>query len=359
MESAVIYPYSKLSTPILRQLAYDHEFNIVSAVMLGTWYRSGVDASFLDEGKMIGVEVHNNFEEEVDKCSTIIWALYEYSDKAVFEQVVQKMKAAMAKGKNIICQQILDYEMQRQFAGFSEKNGVKFEYQYAEYTNQKQIVHTYSVNNAPIITVTGIGENCSKFETQLMVYRVLKESGYNVSVIGSRQGCGFLGIHDFPSFMFSPMYSETDKINNFRSYVCKLEKDEKPDVIIIGVPGGIMPLNERHNMGFGIICYEVLNAIKSDFNIFNLWCEDYNNEFLKEMENVMKYRFNTPIDCFCFSNVRVDYESQNDDRIQYEVLDAEFVNQKMLNITDFASINLLNIQSSVALKEKILLQLVK
>lgn len=358
MESVIVYPYSKLFTPILRQLAYDRKFNIVSVIMPGKWYKDGIDASFVDEGSIIGIEVRNNFEEELNKCSTVIWSSYEYSDKALFQKIVQQIKVAMIKGKNIICQQMLDLEMQQQLIGFSEECGVRFEYQYSEYVNQKYFDYI-GRNNVPIITITGIGEDCSKFETQLMVRRLLENNGYDVLLIGSRQGCSFLDIYDFPSFMFSTVYSETDKIMYFRNYVCQLEKEENPDVIIIGVPGGIMPLNDRHNMGFGIICYEVFNAIQSDFNIFNLWCEEYSNEFIKEMENIMKYRFNTPIDCICFSNMRVDNESLDDDKIQYEVLDAEFVNSRMLSLTNLSSYNLLNSQSSLALKEKILSQLIK
>ena len=48
MESVIVYPYSKLFTPILRQLAYDRKFNIVSVIMPGKWYKDGIDASFVD-----------------------------------------------------------------------------------------------------------------------------------------------------------------------------------------------------------------------------------------------------------------------------------------------------------------------
>ena len=66
MESVIVYPYSKLFTPILRQLAYDRKFNIVSVIMPGKWYKDGIDASFVDEGSIIGIEVRNNFEEELN-----------------------------------------------------------------------------------------------------------------------------------------------------------------------------------------------------------------------------------------------------------------------------------------------------
>lgn len=357
MQINVIYPYSTLFAPILRQIAYEKKIDVASAIMPGKFYENGIDASYADEGSDIGIPISNKLDEEISKSTSIIWAAYDYNNTAFFEKVVCKMMFAIETGKNIICQQKLSNDLLHKFNVAAKKHNVLFDYQYDDIKNYKKL-STESVDlRVPIITVIGMGENCSKFETQLAIRRELADSGYKISLIASRQGCRLLGVHDFPEFMFCKEYSEADKINLFRNYVSELEIADNPDAIIIGVPGGIMPLNEKHDMQYGILCYEVFSAIKSDFNIMNLWCQEYNDDFLSELEKIMKYRFNTLLDCVCFSNLSINNDSIDSSELEFDMYDCEMANIQMKKITKIPAYSIFNNNSFLDLKKQILRQL--
>ena len=345
MPRVVVYPYSFQFAPFLRQMQYDHKYDVVSVVMPGTWYENGQDASYVDEGERIGVPIYNDFWDEIEKCTTIIWADYDYEDNySLFDHVIEDIIGAMGRHKNILCCQPLEREILTTFETIAKKQNVNFEYLVTHEKGKTDIKSDQKIT-IPIITVMGMGENCSKFEVQLLIRRILRAEGYKVSQIGSRTGCELLDFHSFPQFMFSKEYTETEKINCFLNFVLDVQNKEQADVMIIGVPGGILPLNNSNNLYFGITAFEVFNTIRSDFNILNLWCEKYNSQFIRQMENVVNYRFNSILDCVFLSNIHINSDSKGKSLLEYDVFDrdtmtnyiGEISNKPVYSVLDFSS----------------------
>jgi peptide maturation system protein (TIGR04066 family) len=237
---------------------------------------------------------------------------------------------------------------------------VRFDYLFKE--NEK-----YSYNNlqkskirVPIITIGGLSENCCKFETQLVLRRFFLNHGYKISQIGSKQYCELLGFHSFPSFMFDKKYNEIEKINNLYNLIIDIQNRENPDVFIIGIPGGIMPLNKKYHINYGITAFEVYNAITPDFNILNLWCDNFNEKFIEEMKYVLKYKFNVTLDCTCISNICVNNDSIKNDNIylEYNVYTKNKVNEIISNIDkNIHSFNVLDGKSQELLYDFIIQKL--
>ena len=270
MKDTIVYPYSNYFTPFLRQMVYDKKYNIISSVVPGKWCLNGIDASFLDEGIEIGIPISTDFDAQLQYCSVVIWAEYDYTDNLIFfNYVLSKMKLAIKLKKNIICCQKLSYKVLCEFKKLAEENNIKFEY---IFKYNKGIPNKSNKNiTIPVITVMGIGENCSKFETQLFLRRLFLDAGFRVSQIGSRKCCELLGFHSFPDFMFERKYNEIEKITAFNNFVYEIQQNEKTDILILGIPGGIMPYDEKHDNHYGITCFEVFSALRTDFNILNIW----------------------------------------------------------------------------------------
>lgn len=70
----------------------------------------------------------------------------------------------------------------------------------------------------PIVMIAGAGENCNKFELELLIANKLKEIGYKVSVVTSRSYVNCLGVHSFPTFMFQSLKDESEKIIAYNNY---------------------------------------------------------------------------------------------------------------------------------------------
>ena len=57
---------------------------------------------------------------------------------------------------------------------------------------------------------------------------------------------------------------------------------------IIWIPGELLPLTKQKPGNFGIIAYEILNAVDPDFTILSLYKDEYKEEYFEEMAGVLE-----------------------------------------------------------------------
>lgn len=95
--------------------------------------------------------------------------------------------------------------------------------------------------STPIITVAGMGEKTNKMELQMDLVISLQKDKYKVVWVSSRNEALLYNGQKFPTFMYDEGVSEKKKILMYNHYLKWIEQSEKPDVILIGIPGGIMP----------------------------------------------------------------------------------------------------------------------
>lgn len=334
--NVIVYPYSRLFAPFLRHIAYTKQFDVQCAIMPGRWYKDGVDAAFVDENPDIGIPIKQGFEDQVEYADTIIWAEYEYGDKLLQEKVWEQMRQSLKKGKRILCCQELKNEDLDCFCRIANSSGSAFEYKVFSDGHFNIKSKSLLKIDVPIITVIGLSGDCQKMEMQLFLRRKFKERGYKVLQIGSRNNCELLEFHSFPQFMFNDQISEIGKMNAYYNYIVELVENEKPDVVIIGIPGGIYPLDDNYNLNYGITAFEVCNVIQSDCNIFNMWCDIYTDQLVQKMCNVSLHRLNTPIDFINLSNVTInkDFFMDRGHALGYNVYDRKSVEMFMEEINN-------------------------
>ncbi len=160
--------------------------------------------------------------------------------------------------------------------------------------------------NTPIITVAGMGEKTNKMELQMQLFFSLQKDEYKVVWVSSRNEAVLYNGQKFPLFMYDEGISEKKKILMYNHYLKWIEQSENPDVILIGIPGGIMPDSKKQVGYFGITTYEVLNAINPDYFIMSLYGNTLGKNYLDELRNVMRYKFNVEVDSFYVGNTEQD-----------------------------------------------------
>ncbi|MCS4481257.1 TIGR04066 family peptide maturation system protein [Clostridium botulinum] len=184
----------------------------------------------------------------------------------------------------------------------------------------------------PIIFVLGTGDRSGKFEIQLCLRENLMQMGYKVSQVGSRNYCELMDFHSFPQFMYSTEITEEEKVIYFNNFIKDIELNDNSDVIIIGIPGGIMPFNDKYTNGFGILAYEISQAVKPDAAVFTTLYEDYNKEYFESIDNTIKYKFGFEIDCYNLSNIQFDWmKFENLNEQFYITLDYNFISKRKIN----------------------------
>ena len=120
------------------------------------------------------------------------------------------------------------------------------------------------------------------------------------------------------------------KIILYNHFIKKIEEEEKPEVIIIGIPGEIMPISKVQPGHFGIHAFQILNAVNPDFLIMSLYGNEISGKYVKELKQIMKYKFVANIDCFYLGNYAQDVFTVNRSRpIEYFLINEKDKIRKM------------------------------
>ncbi|MDE7423850.1 MAG: TIGR04066 family peptide maturation system protein [Lachnospiraceae bacterium] len=220
-----------------------------------------------------------------------------------------------------------------------EHNNVKVQFFSREIEDEdfdgEEILYDIST---PIITVAGMGEKTNKMELQINLAISLQKDKYKVVWVSSRNEAVLYNGQTFPAFMYADGVSEKKKILMYNHYLKWIEQSEKPDVILIGIPGGIMPDSKKQVGYFGITSYEILNAVNPDYFILSLYGNSLGKNYLDELRNVMKYKFNVEVDSFYVGNTEQDaYSLDKLTPIEYIHL-GQLVVDKRVKEVDYAEI---------------------
>ncbi len=348
-ENMIVFPYNIQFAPILRHKALLENYRISGLVSLNGWSLNGKDASHADEGEEIGILVESDFEQALQKCDTVMFTDSQFG--LDFEKVIypRLYKAINAK-KNVISTIPICKEKYDEIKTMCDAKGVYFKC-YCENENTKQYRELKYEEESllkietPIIFVLGISENTQKFEIQLSLRERLTKMQYRISQIGSRHYCEMLGFHSFPKFMLDKAVSETNKVVYFNRLIKKIENEENPDIIIIGIPGGIMPFNDQFTNRFGVLPYEVSQAVSPDIAIVSTLYEDFKQEYFTALSDSIRYKLGFQVDYFNLSNFHLDFEKSKEERaLSFTVVDSSFIDKKKNEFKNFGNkvFNILN-----------------
>jgi peptide maturation system protein (TIGR04066 family) len=346
----IVYPYDDQFTPVLRHRELLRDYEIVGLVAPKGWGLSGKDAGEADRGGYLGILVASDFDDSLDRCDAVLFC--ESRTGLEFEKYfMPKVLKAISDGKDIIFTFSLKQDIYDKIFTECDAHGVDFKYyHHPEPQEASQAMAGegellfYDID-VPVIFVLGIGERAHKFEIQLALRENITKMGYKVSQVGTRGYCELLGFHSFPSFMYGHAMSEINKIVSFNHFIKNLENEERSDLIIIGVPGGIMPFNNRMPNRFGILAYEVSQAVTPDSAVFSCHYSEYKADYFNKMADTLRYRLGCKVDCYNMSNVMVDWtNSKYEKRIIYTSLDSRFIDEKLKNYDqlDIPVFNVLN-----------------
>lgn len=302
--NTMIYPFDIESMPLIRHNNMIERYRFKYLVAPNGWGLTGKDASCTDEGPKIGIKVDNDFDKVLEKCDTVFFNKSS-EELDFYKSIYPKMIRSAENAKNILCNIKLDSKVIKELTSKCNKNGKKFRYLCNELIDFKypSIEHIHSFDT-PIIFVIGAFERTNKFEIQLSLREKFIEMGYKVAQVGTRNNCELVGFHSFPEFMMNKSFDETQKIVMFNHYIKKIEKEEQPDVIIIGIPGGTIPITDIHINRFGILAYEIYNAVSPDAVVLSiLYDNNLSKDKIEQIAKIHEDRFGYNIDCINIGNV--------------------------------------------------------
>lgn len=359
-ERIIIFPYSREFAAFVRYIELNEEYEIVSLISPIGWGLNCKDASIVDRGENIGININSDFKSMIKKCDTVVIAKCELDDEEYKEKIFKNIIIAIKNRKNIINTIIFDKSRIDYLCKLAKENDVYFRNISLKQNRNNKILSKLKPILKPIIVICGISEYTNKFYIQLSLRKAFLDDGYNVSTIGSKSYCELLGFNSFPEFMMSSNIHEDDKVIKFNDFIHNISIKENPDIIILGIPGEIMQLGGEANSRFGILAYEVFNSINPDYTIVSLLYNENTQYEFSEINNIMKYRLNTEVDAFNMSNYRLDWlrtnESVGSGQVFYDNYNSNLVDKEIGNSYN-KIYNILNDKSSKKLYKDIIQKL--
>ncbi len=329
--NTMIYPFDVDSVSLIRHYDIVEDYNFVHVVSPNGWGLTGKDVGYTDDGEPLGIVVENDFNKALEDCDTVLF-VKSNQELDFFGIVYPKMIIAAETSKNIVCTIKLEEKEKNIISSICSKNNKFFKYIIKEF---KQLDGPLEEENykidVPVIFVAGLCERTNKFEIQLNIREALLQMGYQVSQIGTHSYCELMGFHSFPQFMFEKDFYEWEKITLFNHYVKKLEVTEEPDIIVIGIPGATMPIDELFTNKFGNMVYQVSEAISPDVAVLSvLYQKDITTDYFKFISTAHKNKYGFDIDCYNMANaIYNDDYSKFVRKVQYVTCNYKFISEKI------------------------------
>lgn len=317
LKKAILYPITKENEILLRYSSLLEQVKIIGGLLLD----ESIDESY--SNAMVGLK-------EIDRYDTVIIGDGTILENSNEKKIIDLIYNVVNYKKDIIILYQLNQEQYDLICNVCKKNGVNFELISGLDVENCNYSKEIYVINTPIILVTGVNEHTDKFETQLLIRKFFIKRGYKVSQIGTKRFSNLFGMYAFPEFMYQNI-QEQEKIIRFNRLCKSIEKKENPDVIIVGVPGGVIPINNEFVNRFGITAIEVGSAINVDIMILNLNYDDYTTNFFDDMRLMAKYKFNVESLLFNMTNHKIDFQRSKEDGI------LRFVTLEKIKVKDMVS----------------------
>lgn len=199
----------------------------------------------------------------------------------------------------------------------------------------------------PVITVAGMGENCSKFELQLKLLRHLRSEGYHAICVASNPMGHLFGMHTIPQQLFNKLIPFEEQVFFFNHYVHDICEQEAADVMVIGIPGGLSMLGDICTNHFCDIPLIITNAIDTDIGLVNLYFDtEYTPEFIAAYRSYCYFKYNIPVSALLLAKQRVNYDPESN-RYNYYYLDNSLIQKiYMDNHYPFAQLDLMPLEQS-------------
>ena len=346
-KKAKLCTYNLNNYVIIRYMNMLDGYDVVNIEMPGIKSWIDKDWSYLYMGEHVGKKFsdHNTADYEV--------AIFGDGTKEyIFSDLFKNVKRELASSKDICMLFKLSethraaiFELAKSYyRNVSFIDGMRIDLSKIE--NDKK--HLYKME-VPVVFVVGTQEQSKKMDCVLGLKKYFDSKGYKVQAIGSKSFSALFDVHAFPDFMYDSI-SEENKILYFNALCKNIEYFEHPDIFIVGIPGGLMQYNSTVTNHFGILPYEISQALDPDYIVTVIPYGEYDRSFYNKVSSTVESRLGCANISYGMTNCFIDINlSRQDNQVRYcnvryddvERNIAECDNPKVYNLLSDNQINLI------------------
>lgn len=353
MNKIAIFPFDKNSSVIARYCDMVTGYTLKELISPKGKILDGKDACVIDKGKEIGINISEDFSASIDNVDAVMFL--DSKDVKNLQLYISYINEALKSGKKIIITAKLEKRLKQANLNIGNDYSVIGENR-VKINEAEQIKYI----DVPVISVFGMGECCNKFEIQLELRRKFLSKGYTVMQIGSKEYSELFGFENMPDFVSDSSLSLKKRILDLNNYVYDALLKKPVDLVIIGIPGGVAPLDNYFYNDFGEIPYIVANALKPDVSVLSTYFfYQVNEQFLSELREYMKHKYNAVVDYFHLSSSAYTVDSTDEiPELVYLRQDWKTV-QEVINNKSFNQISVFNVfgDTKISVLDKICIEL--
>lgn len=178
--------------------------------------------------------------------------------------------------------------------------------------------------DVPVILIAGLNKFCDKFSTQLLIGNFFKNKGYNVSQFSTRKIANLFDIENLPRIDCMLEYRFEEQALLLNKYFVDYIKNNQPDLIIIDIEEGIMPMNNSILNNFGYLSKLLSFAIPIDYTILNIYYQSFiSDDFIKMLDEYIVGNLGSELFSIGISNTMVEFKPETQNReLKFFHLDA-------------------------------------
>lgn len=154
--------------------------------------------------------------------------------------------------------------------------------------------------NVLVIYCIGETDDNQQIDVQLQIHKEFAKHGYNVVSYSYNDNTNLFGFVNISSII-----NNEDKktlIFKYNYLLWQTSRKKDTDLIIVSIPGGIMPYSNKLVGNFGLISYYMALEATPDYAVYNACYGEYKKEFFIEFNNIFKYRFGYEVDSWFMTN---------------------------------------------------------
>lgn len=337
MEKLVVFPLNNDTEILINGLKESKLYQIVA---VSSYIEDKSRLELLQ--KKSSIYCSTEFEECLARADAIIFA--ENTMGYSYDGYQKRVQMALDSGKKI-------------YAGLALLDKIQIDADKVcilqESTSSDEVVSSDKKEiDIPVVSVMGLGENCDKFGLQVKIKKVIEKQGYRVLALCSNVLGGFLGMENFPSFLYSKFMSYPEKINALNQWIYEKVIQQEYDVILVGCPGGISEFEKYETNYYGELPLIISNALDVDAGFVTLYGHtalDYS--VLKNISDFVLKKYNTSVKDYILSRqfYKADHEWK---KIRYYTIE-ENMNEE-LAIPESSEYQVLSIFDDAKIKKEIL-----
>lgn len=326
MEKILVYPFNYEFLSFINQSDKLYDCEINSLVSPKGWLED--KNQYKLNNKLI--EVSDSFYEEVNKNS-LVWFVETLHDIDLEKYIVPQIKYCLETNKKIIYSRN-DIDLLLEHLTESEVNKLKYNFG-DNYDTVENFYSTYKIIT-PVVFICDAFGGLETFNLQVEIINNIKNRGYSVVGLSNKNYSHLFDIKKMPSYINSEKVSMKRKIINFNHYLKDIERELKPDLIVIEVPGELFSYSPKMLSNFGLKPFEMSYAVQNDCGILCVPLDIYDSSNYEILSDAIKNKFGINIDYMIGERKVVDsYETEIRQQMVYVHLDEDIDNNYM-NLTN-------------------------